>query len=89
MRDVLEGERDDDEPTTYQRALRTGVFCAFAFVATFAGSLVADAVVPALYAGTGFAAGHAAGSLTMCVAGALLWRYWPRIDAVLPNGDEP
>ena len=87
VEEVLADGRDDDGPTTYQRVLRTGVFCALAFLAVFTGSLVAGAVVPLLYPEMGFEAGHVTGVLTAGIAVALLRRSWGRIGAVLPDAD--
>lgn len=88
VRDALDDSDDEDGPTTYERTLRASVFCALAILAVLAGSVVAGAVVPLLYADAGFAAGHAAGTVTAGVGAGLLWRCWGRVDAVLPYGDD-
>ncbi|ESP89169.1 hypothetical protein [Candidatus Halobonum tyrrellensis] len=89
VRDVLNDDRDDaGGPTAYERSLRLCVFGALAFLAAFVGSAVAGFVVPVYYGGTGFEAGHAAGSITTGVAAALLWQYWSRVEAVLPGGED-
>lgn len=89
---IVEAVLDDDgadgpTPLSFERLVRAGVFCALAFLAFVAGSVVAAATAPLVAPGDGFAAGHATGVLTVSVAVLLLRRCWKSVGAVLPDPD--